>query len=215
MLAGAGDQDAAGSEGRRARWPLAPLGVGDGPAAQSAHPDRKEEDQQRAQQSGCEGDIRNAERPQRQQCAEHDRARHGERGRFREAGVAPDRAVATPQGFGGDEEERTAEPGFEIERDALLVSVEGHEPGAFAVHEGAGGATEVPAARILDLDDLSTQVGQQHTAVWAGDVVRQLQHADPLEWGRGASGIAAGLPIHLSARSNAAGASRETRPPPL
>ena len=85
---------------------------------------------------------------------------------------------------------------LEIQRDAFFVSIDAQEIGALAlvrgvpiartlrdgVQEGRSpGARVIALARLLDLDDASAHVGQQHRAVRAGEHARQIEHRDAVE----------------------------------
>src|SRR6516164_298519 len=67
--------------------------------------------------------------------------------------------------------------GLEVERDALLVAIERPEGGAvFAL---APAAKRVAFARRLDLDDLRSQIRQQHSCERAADVACDLKDGYP------------------------------------
>src|SRR4029079_12548303 len=75
----------------------------------------------------------------------------------------------------------------EVERDALLAAVEGHEEVAFAI--GAAGARTgafarvVTAVGVLDLDDLGAHVREYLRAERPGDDAREVDDADAGERG--------------------------------
>ena len=70
----------------------------------------------------------------------------------------------------------------EVERDALLAAIEGHEEMAFAVRTAGprtGALARVVAAvGILDLDDLGSHVRKDLRAERAGDHARKVDDAD-------------------------------------
>ncbi len=71
---------------------------------------------------------------------------------------------------------------FQIEAQASLVAVLGHELSAFAVGEnGAEVAGIVTAADLLDLDDVGTEIGQHHVPDRSGSHDRQFEDAYSFE----------------------------------
>ncbi|KAF1051459.1 MAG: hypothetical protein GAK34_01516 [Delftia tsuruhatensis] len=79
--------------------------------------------------------------------------------------------------------------GLQVQRDRALVAVGAVEVGGVALaHAHAPVARVVAAARVLDLDDLGTQVGQRHGTHGAGQHARKIQDAHAVQrQGRGES----------------------------
>ena len=65
-----------------------------------------------------------------------------------------------------------------VERDAALVAVVGLE--VRAVEAALEGAERVAGARLLDLDHVGAEVGEQHRRRRAGDEGALLEHAHAL-----------------------------------
>ena len=84
--------------------------------------------------------------------------------------------------------------GLEIDRDALLVGVEGEEGGAQAVLVGRPLPSLVPA-EVLDLDHLRPEEGEEHRAVGSGEDPRAVEHPDPGKRGIGAGRVGTGRGI--------------------
>src|SRR5262249_31422157 len=68
--------------------------------------------------------------------------------------------------------------GLEVERDALLSAVDGHEVRRLAADERRPASRVVALARLLDLDDLGAHVGEHHRAEGTGQHAREIEHAD-------------------------------------
>jgi hypothetical protein len=67
----------------------------------------------------------------------------------------------------------------QIEGDPLLVAVEHLEQGGDAVCKGRPPVAGVVAAvRVLDLDDIGPEVGENGTRIGTGDAVAQFDHSD-------------------------------------
>ena len=71
--------------------------------------------------------------------------------------------------------------GLEVDDDRALVAVPDHEGRAFAAHEGRHATRIVAAVGPLDLDDVGAVVGQQHRAVGARQMARQVHDREPLQ----------------------------------
>ena len=87
--------------------------------------------------------------------------------------------------------------GLEIQRDALLVPVDRQEVGAVAVGAQEGrphGPHGVTSPRVLDLDDLGPEIGEQHRAIRTGEHPRQVEHSDAVEKPHRARGLIAAGP---------------------
>src|SRR5581483_6246287 len=70
---------------------------------------------------------------------------------------------------------------FEIERDAPLVAVPQHEGRALALDEGRHAPRLVALARPLDLDHIGAVIGENHRAIGAGEIGREIDDAHTLE----------------------------------
>jgi hypothetical protein len=74
---------------------------------------------------------------------------------------------------------------LEVERHALLAPVDGEEVRALAAVGAEEGrphaAHRVAPGRLLDLDHLRAQVGEQHRAVRPGEHAREVEDADAVE----------------------------------
>src|SRR5204862_17370 len=81
----------------------------------------------------------------------------------RRAGRAPDVALADER-----PEYRLARRSLEVQGDALLVAVHGHEVRRLAAREGRPAPRVVALPRLFDLDDLGAHVAQNHRAEGSG-----------------------------------------------
>jgi hypothetical protein len=86
-----------------------------------------------------------------------------------------------------DEAAQDLEPplALEVEREAALVAVEGHERGALLAPEGRRpGARVVTAAGPLDLDDLRAHVAEDLRAERPRNILGEIDDDEPVEWER-------------------------------
>jgi hypothetical protein len=74
---------------------------------------------------------------------------------------------------------------LEVERHVPLVAVDDQKRRRLTILVGRPGPRLVAAARVLDLDDVGTQIGQQHAAEGASQHPGQVEHADTFERERG------------------------------
>src|SRR2546427_794434 len=79
-------------------------------------------------------------------------------------------------------EDRLALRGLEVQGDALLVAVDGHEIRRLAAREGRPAPRVVALPRPFELDDLSAHVAQHHRAEGPGEDAGEIQDADTGEW---------------------------------
>src|SRR5205823_8431320 len=70
-------------------------------------------------------------------------------------------------------------------RDALLVAIEVDEIGRLAAVERRAPVARDLAVDRLDLDDLRAVIAEHRGREWAGERVREIEHDDVLERGRG------------------------------
>src|SRR5207247_3198901 len=78
--------------------------------------------------------------------------------------------------------DRLALRGLEVQGDALLVAVDGHEVRRLAAREGRPAPRVVALPRLFDLDDLGAHVAQHHRAERPGEAAGEIQAADTGEW---------------------------------
>ena len=76
--------------------------------------------------------------------------------------------------------------GFEIDRHALLVAIEGEEIGAHPVQGIVRISRQQLAGTLalqgLHLDSLCAQVGKDHPTIGAGQHMCQVQYTHTIEW---------------------------------
>ena len=72
---------------------------------------------------------------------------------------------------------------LQVERDALLVSVQAEKKRAPARAVGRPRARIVPMGRLFDLDDLRAHVAEHHRAIGAGEHAREVDDAESIEGG--------------------------------